>query len=221
MADLDFFFDPVCPFAWQTSRWIRRVIELDGIDVEWRFICLRIINADLDYAAEFPPNYEAGHSLGRSLLRVCASVRAAEGSGPIGSIYEAFGNELWNREPEGEGMNAVMGTLAKPFDVGDVLTRVGVDAAHAAAFDDSSWDVVLKEETDLAFSRTGPDVGTPIVWFDPPEGNSFFGPVISALPSDEEAVEIFRAIRTLTRFPTFSEIKRTNRPRLDLPLLRW
>jgi hypothetical protein len=105
--DVDFFFDPVCPFAWQTSRWLRRVAELRTLKVNWRFICLRIINEDRDYAAEFPPNYEEAHGRGRSLLRVCAAVREAIGPEPIGAMYEAFGNELWSRRPSETSFSGV------------------------------------------------------------------------------------------------------------------
>ena len=106
--DVDFFFDPVCPFAWQTSRWLRRVAELRTLNVNWRFICLRIINEDRDYAAEFPPNYGEAHGRGRSLLRVCAAVREAVGPEPIGAMYEAFGNELWSRRPSETSFSGVM-----------------------------------------------------------------------------------------------------------------
>lgn len=72
---------------------MRRVAELRTLNVNWRFICLRIINEDRDYAAEFPPNYGEAHGRGRSLLHVSAAVREAVGPEPIGAMYEAFGNE--------------------------------------------------------------------------------------------------------------------------------
>ncbi len=217
--DVDFFFDPVCPFAWQTSRWLRRVAELRTLNVNWRFICLRIINEDRDYAAEFPPNYEEAHGRGRSLLRVCAAVREAIGPEPIGAMYEAFGNELWSRRPSETSFSGVMAALSNEVDVEGILIGLGLDPALAAAADDGSWDDVLRSETALAFSRTGPDVGTPILTFGPPDGNSFFGPVISTIPSDDEALALYDAVATLASMSTFSELKRTKRPPLDLPLL--
>ena len=217
--DVDFFFDPVCPFAWQTSRWLRRVAELRTLKVNWRFICLRIINEDRDYAAEFPPNYEEAHGRGRSLLRVCAAVREAIGPEPIGAMYEAFGNELWSRRPSETSFSGVMAALSNEVDVEGILIGLGLDPALAAAADDGSWDDVLRSETALAFARTGPDVGTPILTFGPPDGNSFFGPVISTIPSDDEALALYDAVATLASMSTFSELKRTKRPPLDLPLL--
>ena len=77
---------------------------------------------------------------------------------------------------------------------------------------------MLRAESDEAFARTGPDVGTPIITYDPPTGNSLFGPVISSIPDDEQAVAFYDALRTFVDFPAFSELKRTKRAPLDLPL---
>ena len=101
-----------------------------------------------------------------------------------------------------------------------MLTRAGFDPGHAGAADDRSFDDVLRAETEEAVGRTGRDVGTPIITFGPPDGPSVFGPVISAVPdTDEECLELYDATLTLCRFSTFSELKRSNRPPLDLPVL--
>ena len=76
-ADARFYFDPVCPFAWMTSKWVRMVAARRGYTVEWRFISLRIINAGIDYDSHFPAGYEEGHASGLRLLRVAARARAA------------------------------------------------------------------------------------------------------------------------------------------------
>ncbi len=70
MSDINFYFDPVCPFAWMTSKWVREVMRQREYVVDWRFISLRLINAEVDYDAQFPPEYEAGHTAGLRLLRV-------------------------------------------------------------------------------------------------------------------------------------------------------
>ena len=69
-ADLEFYFDPVCPFAWMTSKWVRQVASRRTLEVEWRFISLRLVNAEVDYASHFPPGYKHGHTAGLQLLRV-------------------------------------------------------------------------------------------------------------------------------------------------------
>ena len=68
--DIEFFWDPVCPFAWITSRWVTKVAEQSHFDVDWRFISLRLLNKDKDYATEFPPEYEFGHTAGLRMPRV-------------------------------------------------------------------------------------------------------------------------------------------------------
>ena len=70
--DIEFFWDPVCPFAWITSRWITKVSAQTGYKVDWRLISLRLLNKDKDYATAFPPNYERGHTAGLRMLRVAA-----------------------------------------------------------------------------------------------------------------------------------------------------
>ena len=69
-TDIRFYFDPVCPFAWMTSRWVRSVARQRRYAVEWRFISLRLLNAHLDYAASFPPDDAEGHTAGLRLLRL-------------------------------------------------------------------------------------------------------------------------------------------------------
>src|SRR3954452_12640676 len=88
-ADIHFYFDPVCPFAWLTSRWVRTVMSQREYSVDWRFISLRMVNADVDYDAQFPSEYEAGHTAGLRLLRVAARARAEHGPAGLGPVYGA------------------------------------------------------------------------------------------------------------------------------------
>jgi hypothetical protein len=88
-ADIDFYFDPVCPFAWMTSKWVRLVHAQRDYTVGWRFISLRLINSAIDYDAHFQAGYEAGHTAGLRLLRVAARTRAEHGRAAIGPLYAA------------------------------------------------------------------------------------------------------------------------------------
>jgi 2-hydroxychromene-2-carboxylate isomerase len=178
-ADLNFYFDPVCPFAWMTSKWVRQVAAQRDYAVEWRFISLRLLNAHIDYAAHFPPEYEAGHTAGLRLLRVATRVRAEHGREAIGPLYEAFGRHIFevDRQPD-------PATGGSRDFVGPILAEVGLPASLADAVDDESADAELRGETEEALALTGRDVGTPILHFRPPEGVAFFGPVISWLPDD-------------------------------------
>jgi 2-hydroxychromene-2-carboxylate isomerase len=213
--DIEFFWDPVCPFAWITSRWITKVAAQTGYKVDWRFISLRLLNKDKDYATEFPPNYERGHTAGLRMLRVAAKIRAELGREHMGALYEGYGRAYWD-QPKGSGMSRKLGTVAH---IGEVLQAMGLPTTFATAADDTSWDAELDAETALALSRTGRDVGTPIITFAPPDGVSFFGPVISRIPSDEEAVPLWNAVLTLAQFPGFAEIKRSLREAPQLRIL--
>ncbi len=216
--DLEFFWDPVCPFAWQTSRWLRRVADLRDLTVEWRFINLSILNEERDYDTEFPEGYRESHDRGRRMLRVAASVRAAEGTAAMDRLYRAFGETIWHRVmDEGADFRA---DVATPDHIANVLDRAGFDPTYGDAATDPSWDAELRAETAEAVGRTGDQVGTPIITFGPPDGPSIFGPVISSVPdSDEECLALYDATVTLCRFDTFSELKRSARPRLDLPVM--
>src|SRR5919106_45479 len=97
-ADLHFYFDPACPFAWMTSKWVRLVMAERDYPVDWRFIYLRQVNAEVDYASHFPPQYEAGHTAGLRLLRVAARTRAEHGRETIGPLYAALGAKIFDRE---------------------------------------------------------------------------------------------------------------------------
>ena len=79
-ADIEFFFDPICPFAWVASRWVEKVVAQSDYDVEWRFLSLRILIKAKDYDTEFPAGYEHGHTAGLRMLRVAAHVRDELGS---------------------------------------------------------------------------------------------------------------------------------------------
>jgi hypothetical protein len=209
--DVRFWFDPTCPFAWLTSRWVRTVQEQRSYDVEWRFISLRLVNRDVDYAAHFPPEYEDGHTFGLHLLRLCARVRDEHGPGAVGRLYEALGRRIFDvadgpaRDPA--GARAVAAEALAELDLPDPLL---------AALDDAGRDAAIQAEGDEALALTGKDVGTPILHIAPPEGAAFFGPVISRLPSPEQAGELWDHVVGLATFPGFAELKRSLRERPQL-----
>jgi hypothetical protein len=211
-ADLRFWFDPVCPFAWMTSKWVRTVAAQRDYRVEWRFISLRLLNAAVDYDAQFPPGYEAGHTAGLRLLRVCVRTRDEHGPDAVAALYERLGREVFERGPEEDGgRRGTAGFLAP------VLAEVGLPASLADALEDTAADAVVQAETDEALALTGRDVGTPILQFGPPDGTAFFGPVISRLPDPEQAVQLWDHVVALAGFPGFAELKRSLRERPQLP----
>jgi 2-hydroxychromene-2-carboxylate isomerase len=210
MADIEFFWDPVCPWAWLTSRWVVEVAALRSLEVEWRFICLRMVNAGRDYATEFRPGHERGHTRGLELLRVAAAVDAAHGPAAVGALYTELGRAFH-----------VEHRAAEFDDPARTSTRTALEAAGlpsslADAAGDSAWDERVAADTQTALARTGKDVGTPIITFGPPDGPSFFGPVISRVPRGADAERLWDAVETLARQPGFSELKRSHRERPQL-----
>jgi hypothetical protein len=213
-ADLHFYFDPVCPFAWMTSKWVRMVAAQRDYVVDWRFISLRILNAHIDYDAHFPPEYEAGHTAGLRLLRVAVRARAMHGRAAIAPLYEAIGTRIFDTSRAVEPLAA--SDQAARHVLKPLLESVGLPATLADALDDTSLDDEIRAETEEALALTGRDVGTPILHFQPPGGTAFFGPVISRLPSEDDAGTLWDHVIGLAGFPGFAELKRSLRERPQL-----
>jgi hypothetical protein len=206
MADLEFFFDPVCPWAWITSRWVTEVQQLRDYDVVWRFICLKMINENRtdDW---YTPEYRAGHMAGLYGLRVADQVRIEHGNEGVAGFYTALGEaiHLHQRRPE---------LVEEPVSMLEgVVKSIGLPPGLADHALDESHDEFIRQENDLAFERTGKDVGTPILTFHPDrttEG-SFFGPVISQIPRGEAALKLWDAVEIVATTCGMAELKRSNR----------
>ena len=204
-----FWFDPVCPFAWMTSKWVRTVAELRELDVEWRFISLRVLNADNE---DVPPEYRAGHLTGARLLRVAARARAEHGNAAVGRLYAAYGDQVFETEGaktphDDDGVRRLAATA---------LGAAGLPTDLLEALDDETHDELVVEETQQALAAAGRDVGTPIIRVGE-DGPAFFGPVISRLPRGEDALRLWDHVVGLAQFPGFAELKRSLREMPQLP----
>ena len=207
MADVEFFWDPVCPWAWITSRWVTNVCEERPLDVDWKFICLRIVNEDKDYEKDFRPGYERGHTRGLELLRAAAAVREHAGREAMHPLYTAYGRVIHLEK------NAA--AFDDPATLEGVLKELGHPVELAAAAYTNEHDAVVRAETAEALDRCGGNIGTPVLTFSPPDGPSFFGPVINKAPKGAAAVELWDAVLALGTNPNFSELKRSLRGRPD------
>jgi 2-hydroxychromene-2-carboxylate isomerase len=205
MADLEFFWDPVCPWAWLTSRWVVNVVAEKPMDVDWRFISLRLINADKDYAKDFREGYERGHTRGLELLRVAAAAREEIGPEAMLPLYSAFGRTIH--------VEANPTAFDDPGGVEGILEELGYPTTLGAAAYSTERDELLRAEGQEALDRCGGNIGTPVLSFSPPDGPSFFGPVINRAPKGSEAVELWDAVMALGSNPHFSELKRSTRGR--------
>lgn len=209
-ADLEFYFDPVCPWAWITSRWVTNVQQLRNYEVSWKFISLRMINAERGYAGH--EAYEQIHNAGLAGLRVASAARAQGGNASVAAVYTALGNAIHIGGRREELVNDPKSFLLS------IVADAGLPAEVSAAFEDSTHDEVIRYETEAALSRTGKDVGTPILTFNPKSANeaSLFGPVISKAPKGEEAMKLWDAVQTIAESGV-AEIKRSLRaaPQFD------
>lgn len=210
MADLEFFFDPVCPWAWVTSRWVTEVQHLREYDVEWRFISLKTLNEN-QTADWYTPEYRSVHMAGRRAHRVCAAAREAGGNAAVAALYTALGTALHpggrRRELESEPARFM----------GEMLGVAGLSAELAGHVDDESYDASIVASTEEAIGRTGRDVGTPIITFRPgrPDEASFFGPVIASIPRGDQALRLWDAVETIATTSGMAELKRSNRASLS------
>lgn len=205
MADVEFFWDPMCPFAWITSRWVVEVGGQRPLDVRWQPISLAMIN-EASYGDDEVAGRRQAHAMGLSLLRVAAAVDAAHGNEAVGRLYTELGAALHLSGDRDARMQARPRSIAE-----GALQRCGLPAALADAVDDESWDPAIRASSEAALGRAGRDLGTPILTFGPPDGPSFFGPVISVVPRGPQALELWDAVETLAHHPSFAELKRSLR----------
>ena len=218
---LEFFFDPICPFCWVTSRWVVAVQRERDLEVTWRPLSLAILNEEISYEErrKASPEYPDSHLRGLEMLRVVMAAREAHGQEVVGELYTALGELVWDSEaPEGDDFDAVMHEMARVRDLAPALEKAGLPTDLATAADDTSRDEQLRRETQEAAERCGGGVGTPILSFSPPEGPALFGPVIDSVPSGDDATRLWDAVETIATWRGFAELKRSVRSFPDTPL---
>ena len=211
MADLEFFFDPVCPWAWVTSRWVTEVQSLREYDITWRFISLRVLNEHrIADDPDYDESWQQSHFAGVYAHRVCDEVRLRFGNEAVAALYTAIGNafHLGGRRPE---------INADPVGfMNEMLSVAGLPGELAEHALDDSHDEYVRADTELALSRTGRGVGTPILTYRPGAADeaSLFGPVIRHIPRGDDALKLWDVVETIASSGV-SEIKRTIRGEIN------
>jgi 2-hydroxychromene-2-carboxylate isomerase len=191
-ATADFWFDPICPFAWATSRWIGEVEQVRGIAVDWHVMSLSVLNENKE---DLPEVYREKIAKGWGPVRVITAAAAAHGAEVIKPLYDAMGTLIHH-----DGVSDLGEVVVK------ALAEVGLPAELAEAATSEAYDEALRASHNEGISKVGQDVGTPVVAFN---GTAFFGPVITRIPRGEDAGRMWDATVTLAEFPHFFEIKRS------------
>lgn len=196
----DFWFDPMCPFAWITSRWIGEVSQVRNLDVDWHVMSLAILNEDKD---DLPESYQDLMKKAWGPVRVITAASELHGAGVVKPLYDAMGTRIHN---EGNG------DVARVIE--ESLAEAGLPADLAAFADLDKYDTQLRASHEEGISKVGQEVGTPIVAFN---GTAFFGPVLTRIPRGETAGRIWDGAVAMAEFPYFYELKRsrTTSPEFD------
>jgi hypothetical protein len=187
----EFWFDPVCPWAWMTSRWILEVEKVRDISVQWNLFSLAHLNRD----KELPEEYKSRLIRSWQSTRVIAAAQKENGSSITLPLYTAISSRIH----------------LKKMDVGvvlfeEALTEVGLNPVLAQAMSDESLNAAIIESHERGIALVGNDVGTPIISVG---GAAFFGPVISPAPKGEEAGKLWDGVVGVASYPGFFEIKRS------------
>jgi 2-hydroxychromene-2-carboxylate isomerase len=193
----DFWFDPACPFAWITSRWILEVEQVRDIEVTWHIMSLAYLNQDKDISEE----YRGFLSTAWQPVRVLMAAEQKYGKDVLLPLYTAMGNRI---HLEKQDKDRAMIEAA--------LEEAGLDVSLADAMDDSSYDEAIAASHQRGMDQVGNEVGTPTIAF---EGRAFFGPVISKAPRGEDAGRMWDAFVTLSKYDHFYELKRGRTEDLD------
>lgn len=190
-APVDFWFDPLCPWAWITSRWILEVERVRPIEPRWHVMSLSVLNEGRDLPEEYRKLLETGWGP----VRVCIAAEQKYGPQVLGALYTELGVRFHHEKaPKDEAT------------VRAALEAAGLDPALAAAMESAEFDDALRASHQDGITRVGEEVGTPVIEV---EGVAFFGPVVTPIPRGEAAGRLWDGVVLVAGTDGFFELKRT------------
>ena len=188
----DFWFDPACPWAWLTSRWIKEVEQVRDIEVNFHVMSLALLNADRTDIAD---KYREFLSKSDGPVRVCMAVSQEHGPAALDRLYTELGTRFHNEHRDRDRAT-----------VESALAAAGLPAELADAMTSTEYDEAISKSHDEGMDQVGLDVGTPVISFD---GNAFFGPVVTPRPRGEVAGRLWDGVLLVAGTPGFYELKRS------------
>ena len=202
MMNVDFWFDPICPWAWITSRWVLEVAPLRDLNVRWHVMSLAVLNEGRDLSPEYQQRMRAAWGP----VRVITAARQKFGEQAVLPLYTALGTRfhLQQAQIERGTIESALGSCELPLALADAMTSTEYDAA-------------LKESHEDGIQRVGLEVGTPIISVN---GASFFGPVVTPMPQGEAAARLWDGVVLVSGTDGFFELKRTRDRKPDFTGIR-
>lgn len=202
---VEYWFDPICPWAWMTSRWMTEVEGIRDVEVIWNPFSLSILNEGKD----IPADYRAHMDRSRGPARVAMAVRETQGQEKVKAFYDAVGTAI---HPENTGERDEAKRYREAIE--RALAETGLPAELVEEAEKDTYDEALRASNARALKLVGDDVGVPIIAL---EGAAFFGPVMSPAPKGEEAGKVWDGALALASYEGFFELKRsrTRGPQFD------
>ncbi|MGD0322052.1 MAG: DsbA family protein [Acidimicrobiales bacterium] len=199
---VDFWFDPVCPWAWITSRWMLQVEKVRPVRTSWHVMSLAYLNLQQHQDKEFSEEYRETMEQAWGPVRICAAAEAEKGEKALLPLYTAIGTRFHDENRKG------------PDALREALVDVDLPESLLEAARSTDYDEAIKKSHKLGMEQVGLDVGTPVISVD---GHAFFGPVVTPAPRGEAAGRLWDGVALVVGTDGFFELKRTRdrRPSFD------